>query len=88
MSIPTAILDPTETFVANNRTSRIDVKRPLRTAWAVVAIDESGHHASVRRSPLSANASVQLDPIRMPAPSTSAPPIITFPAAESGGTSM
>ena len=63
-------------------------KRPLRTAWAVVAIDESGHHASVRRSPLSANASVQLDPIRMPAPSTSAPPIITFPAAESGGTCM
>ena len=55
---------------------------------AVVAIDESGHHASVRRSPLSANASVQLDPIRMPAPSTSAPPIITFAAAESGGTSM
>jgi hypothetical protein len=34
------------------------------------------------------NASVQLDPIRMPASSTSAPPAITFAAAESGDTSM
>jgi hypothetical protein len=33
------------------------------------------------------NASVQLDPIRTPAPSTSAPPAITFAATESGDTS-
>ena len=31
---------------------------------------------------------VQLEPIRIPAASTSAPPIITFAAADSGGTSM
>jgi hypothetical protein len=31
---------------------------------------------------------VQLEPIRIPAASTKAPPIITFAAADSGGTSM
>ena len=30
----------------------------------------------------------QLEPIRIPAASTSAPPIITLAAADSGGTSM
>ena len=64
---------------------RPNVCRPLRYLWRRDHSVRAVHGLSpvVRR--LRAH---QLEPIRIPAASTSAPPIITFAAAETGGVSM